>query len=251
MPLKQRNQTNQPIILSHFLHLSTLTVSFFSLAFSMFYPLSLSLHFISLSLSLSLSLFLLYFFFSSPSQFCLAKNVANHFLIKISIGENNTFNDWIQECDMYSSRSAFRSGVSMIHTTSRFLAINLFHVSLTSDSETSADISHTYEVHTISFQTFYVWALLLIVHTWNSSPIRSNLLQLQCTCTVPTNSGTAQGSPLVWACQWPSSQPLLSTQLSHNDSWARGITKSPREPGLDIREGEELSWCPSCSNSLW
>ena len=26
-----------------------------------------------------------------------------------------------------------------------------------------------YEVHTISFQTFFVWALLLIVHTWNSS----------------------------------------------------------------------------------
>ena len=29
------------------------------------------------------------------------------------------------------------------------------------------------------------------------------------------------GSPLVWACQWPSSQPLSSPQLSHNDSlWA-------------------------------
>ena len=33
---------------------------------------------------------------------------------------------------------------------------------------------------------FFVWALLLIVHTWNSSPLRSNLLRLQCTCTVPT-----------------------------------------------------------------
>ena len=33
-----------------------------------------------------------------------------------------------------------------------------------------------YEVHTISFQTFFfVWALLLIVHTWNFSPLRSNL----------------------------------------------------------------------------
>ena len=42
-----------------------------------------------------------------------------------------------------------------------------------------------YEVHTISFQTFFIWALLLIVHTWNSSPLWSNL-QLQCTCcTVP------------------------------------------------------------------
>ena len=79
----------------------------------------------------------------------------------------------------------------------------------------------TYEVHTISFQTFFVWALLLIVHTWNSSPIRSNL-QLQWTCcTVPITSGRPHGSTLVWACQWLSSQPLSYLQLSHNDSlWA-------------------------------
>ena len=65
---------------------------------------------------------------------------------------------------------------------------------------------------------FFVWALLLIVHTWNSSPLPSNLLRLQCTCcTVPTTSGRPHRSPLVWACQWPSSQPL-SSQLSHNHS---------------------------------
>ena len=29
------------------------------------------------------------------------------------------------------------------------------------------------------------------------------------------------------------------------------MTKSQREQGLDYREAEELSWCPSCSNSLW
>ena len=82
---------------------------------------------------------------------------------------------------------------------------------------------YTYEVHTISFQTFFVWALLLIVHTWSSSPLRRNLPRLQCSCcTVPTTSGRPLGSPLVWACQWPSSQPLSSPQLSHNDSlWAR------------------------------
>ena len=92
-----------------------------------------------------------------------------------------------------------------------------------------------------------MWALLLIVHTWNSTPLRSNLLRLQCTCTVPTTSG----SSLVWACQWPSSQPLSSPQLSHNDSLcAWGITKSHREQGLDYRLGEELSWCPSWPNSL-
>ena len=71
----------------------------------------------------------------------------------------------------------------------------------------------------ISFQTFFVWALLLIVHTWNSNPLRSNFLRLQCTCsTVPTTSGRPHGTPLVWACQWPSSQPLSSPQLSHNNS---------------------------------
>ena len=81
---------------------------------------------------------------------------------------------------------------------------------------------YIYEVHTISFQTFFIWALLLIVHTWNSSPLRSNLLRLQCTCcTIPTTSGRPHRSPLVWLCQWPSSQPLSSPQFSHNHSlWA-------------------------------
>ena len=60
------------------------------------------------------------------------------------------------------------------------------------------------------------------------------------------------GTLLVWACQWPSSQPPSFPQLSHNDSlWAQGITKSHREQGLECREGEQLSWCPSWSNSLW
>ena len=103
-----------------------------------------------------------------------------------------------------------------------------------------------YEGHTISFQTFFVWTLLLIVHTWNSSLFRSNLLRLQCTCcTVPTTSRRPHGSPLMWACQWPSSQSLSSPQLSHNDSlWAYGITRSHKEQSLDYRRVEELSWCP-------
>ena len=110
-----------------------------------------------------------------------------------------------------------------------------------------------YKEHIISFQTFFVWALSLILHTWNSSPLRSNLLRLQCTwCTVPITSETPHGSLLVWACQWPSSQPRSSPQLSHNDSlWAWRITKSHRDQCLDSREGEELSWCPAWSNSLW
>ena len=92
------------------------------------------------------------------------------------------------------------------------------------------------------FPDFFVWELLLMVHTWNSSPLQSNLLRLQCTCcTDPTTS--------VWPHRSP--QPLSSPQLSHNHSlWALGITKCHREQGLDYREGEELSWSPSCSNSL-
>ena len=42
------------------------------------------------------------------------------------------------------------------------------------------------------------------------------------------------------------------SSLSHNDSlWAQGVTRIYREQGLDYREGEELSWCPSWSDSLW
>ena len=70
-----------------------------------------------------------------------------------------------------------------------------------------------YKDHEISFQTFFLWALLLIVHTWNSSPLRSNLLRLQCTCsTIPTTSGRPHGGP------------LSSPQFSHNDSlWANSL----------------------------
>ena len=105
----------------------------------------------------------------------------------------------------------------------------------------------------MSFQDFLVWAFLLIVRTQNSTPLWSNLLQLQRTCcTVTTIYGRSHGSLFVLAFQWPSSQPLSSPQLSHNDSlWSEGITKCHREQGLDYRKGEELSWCPSLSNSLW
>ena len=117
----------------------------------------------------------------------------------------------------------------------------------------SIAIWYKYEVHTISFQTFFIWALLLTVHIWNSSPLRSNLLRLQCTCcTVPTISRRPHRSTLVWVYQWPSSQLLSSPQLSYNDSlWAKGITISHREQDLDYRETEELSWWSSWSNSLW
>ena len=50
------------------------------------------------------------------------------------------------------------------------------------------------------------------------------------------NFSKAHRSPIVWACQWPSSQSLSSPQSSHNDSlWASGITKSHRDQRLDYR----------------
>ena len=52
-----------------------------------------------------------------------------------------------------------------------------------------------YEVHKICLQPFFVWTLLFIVHTWNSSPLQSNLLRLQCTCcTVPHLSSSLTDS---------------------------------------------------------
>ena len=105
-----------------------------------------------------------------------------------------------------------------------------------------------WQYNSISFQTFFIWALLLIVHTWNSSPLQSNLLRLQSTCcTVPTTSQRLHGSPLVLVCQWPSSQPLSSPQRL---PLCLGNKQNYREQGLDYREAEELSWCPSWSNSL-
>ena len=63
------------------------------------------------------------------------------------------------------------------------------------------------------FPDFFSYGgLLLIVHTWNSSPLWSNLLQLQCTCcTVPTTSGTLT--------LWPiNSGLLISLLLPHLSS---------------------------------
>ena len=47
------------------------------------------------------------------------------------------------------------------------------------------------------FPDFFVLALLLIVHTRNSSPLRSNLFQLlYARCAVPTTSARSHGSPI-------------------------------------------------------
>ena len=48
------------------------------------------------------------------------------------------------------------------------------------------------------FPDIFFMGTFLRVHTWNSSPLRSKLLRLQCTCCiVPITSGRPHGSPPV------------------------------------------------------
>ena len=57
----------------------------------------------------------------------------------------------------------------------------------------------TDEVHTISFQTFFVWALFLIVHTWNYSRVRNILLR--CNAFVVPFQQLLQGPMEVLLCE--------------------------------------------------
>ena len=143
---------------------------------------------------------------SRPRGFCKFYFLRNFLLVHVLF----SFDPFVVVFTIRLSRGLFNLSISILSSLSLSLSLSIYIY------------IYIYEVHTIIFQTFFVWRLLLIVHTWNFSPLRSNLHRLQCTsCTVPTTSGRPHGSPLVWACQWPSSQPLSSPQLSHNDSlWA-------------------------------
>ena len=100
-----------------------------------------------------------------------------------------------------------------------FLIISSRQTSLSHPPNVKKRPNHEISVIRGSLNKTFLWALLLIVHTWNSSPLQSNLHLQQCTCcTVPSTSEKLHGSPLVWACQWLSSQHLSSPELSHNDS---------------------------------
>ena len=100
---------------------------------------------------------------------------------------------------------------------------------------------YIYEVHTIGFQTFFVWALLLTVHTWISIALRSNLLRLLSKAPWKT-FGVSVSVTFVTAS-------FITSIVSKRQPL--GITEHHREQGRDYREREELSWCPSSSNSLW
>ena len=106
----------------------------------------------------------------------------------------------------------------------------------------------------MSFLTFFVWPLLLIAHTWNSSSLRSNILYLQCTAMYKFPQ-LLEGPMEVLLCERVNDLRhslfrllnCLITKVCELRKWP----KKHMEQGLDYREGEQLSWCPSCSNSLW
>ena len=82
--------------------------------------------------------------------------------------------------------------------------------------------THTH-THIYIYIYIYIYIGTFIDSTHMKLPLRSNLLQLQCTCcNVPTIFGRPRGSPLVWACQWPSSKPLSPPQLSQRQLLSLG-----------------------------
>ena len=71
--------------------------------------------------------------------------------------------------------------------------------------------------------------------------------------TQPVWKGNYEFKPIPlkdWACVTSCSSEM-SGVYKYNCCIISGITKSYRDQGLDCREAEELSWCPSWSNSLW
>ena len=68
-------------------------------------------------------------------------------------------------------------------------------------------------------------------------------------------------SNIFWKVPWKSScvsvsmtfvtASFISSIFSKRQPLSLGNKKSHREQGLNYREGEKLSWCPSWSNSLW
>ena len=112
---------------------------------------------------------------------------------------------------------------------------------------------YIYEVHTISFQTFFVrhfyWEYTHEnLFTFEVISSGSNAL-------VVSFQQLLQGPIEVLLCERVNdlrhSLFHLLNCLITTDSELREWPKSHREQRLDYRETEELSWCPSWSNSLW
>ena len=98
------------------------------------------------------------------------------------------------------------------------------------------------------FPDFFRMGILMIVQTWNSSPLRSNLLRLQWTCTVQQ---LLEGIMDVLLYERVNDLRHSLFHLLNCFIMTASEPKSHREQGLDYREDEEVLWCLSWSNSLW
>ena len=175
---------------------------FLTISLPFYFPQHTHTHTHTLSLSLSLSSLSLSLSLSESVYICL------DLFLSLSLSPSRSFSISLFLMFLFDSLCSWRS-----HNLFYFFSIwkHSFFYHFFRDWSFKMDLSYLSLRGSLNKfpDFFFVWALLLIVHTWNSSPLRSYLLRLQCTCwTVPTISERPHGSPLVCASQWPSSQPL-------------------------------------------
>ena len=95
-------------------------------------------------------------------------------------------------------------------------------------------------VHTISFQTFLVLA--------RETLVPFEVIFSGCNALVVPFQQLLKGPMAVLLCERVND---LCHSLFHLLNCLITTASELREQGLDYREAEELSWCPSWSNSLW
>ena len=103
------------------------------------------------------------------------------------------------------------------------------------------------EVHTISFQTFSYGRF----YCTNETLVPFEEISSGCNAFVVAFPQLLEGPMEVLLCEHVNDFRHSFFHLPNPSLWTLGITKSNREQGLVYREAEELSWCPSWSNSLW
>ena len=104
-----------------------------------------------------------------------------------------------------------------------------------------------------NFPDFFRMALLLIGHTWNSCSLQ--VISSGCNALVVPFQQLLQSPMEALLCERVNDlrhSPFhLLNCLITTASETRKKSKSHWEQGLDYREAEKLSLCPSWSNSLW
>ena len=100
----------------------------------------------------------------------------------------------------------------------------------------------------ISFQTSFVRVLLLIVHTWNSSPLE--VISSGFNALVVPFQQFLEGPMEVLLCERAND---LRHSLFHLHNCLITTASKQKSQGAryDYRDAEGLSWCPYLSNSQW